>query len=89
MSTPAADRTPRRTTGQPAKDSGGGTIWHALERGLEASGNGIYARLARLDEIAAALDWRVRVLDFELYGGPLPFPPDDYGRHWELEGPHA
>lgn len=21
--------------------------------------------------------------------GHMPIPPDDYARHWELEGPHA
>ena len=24
---------------------------------------------------------------FLAYGGPLPIPPEDYARHWALEGP--
>lgn len=57
--------TPRRTTGHPAKDSGGGTIADS-----------------RLPHRMAVWKW---IADGRR--GHMPIPPDDYARHWELEGP--
>ena len=71
MSTPTADRTPRRTTGHPAKASGG--------------------RMTKEEWRTAAMEYfhaRLSVYVWPL-NEPLPIPPDDYARHWELEGPHA
>lgn len=67
MSTPTADRTPKRTTAHPAKDFWGhffvdrhGRLWW--------HGDGPFIHI--VGERASFL-----------------VPPDDYARHWELEGP--
>lgn len=35
----------------------------------------------------AEFEMQERWFAFLAYGGPLPIPPEDYARHWALEGP--
>lgn len=85
----SATDTPRRTTGHPAKDSGGGAIWHVptMARRENAATRWWYKHPSRWT--AEDFDWQERWYAFFCGDGPLPIPPDDYDRHWDLEGPHA
>jgi hypothetical protein len=81
MSTPTADRTPKRTTAHPAKDSGGGMI------DLGKIPPRIFVMPKPEYSVLAVYVYRGGVKIGERL--TLNIPPDDYARHWELEGPHA
>lgn len=58
-----------RTTGHPAKDSGGGTIRYEI---------------SERPYVRRTMRWLI-----DGRRGHMPIPPEDYARHWALEGPHA
>lgn len=70
--------TPRRTTGHPAKDSGGGMTDEVLWS---------WSNKPPVDWTYAEFVMQERWFAFFAGDGPLPIPPDDYARHRDLEGP--